>query len=48
MDRAETHSKRHDARGGIARDRLEALLAEGLSIRAMAERLDVSYTTVRH
>jgi len=42
------HAPRHAARGGIERERLAALLAEGLSIRAMAERLEVSYTTVRH
>jgi len=42
------HAPRHAARGGIEREQLEAFLAEGLSLRAMAERLDVSYTTVRH
>ena len=42
------HASQHGARGGIAREQLEALLAEGLSIRAMALRLAVSYTTVRH
>jgi transposase len=42
------HAPRHAPRGGIERERLEVLLAEGLSIRAMAERLGVSYTTVRH
>src|SRR4051812_8908849 len=42
------HAPRHAARGGIERDQLKALLEEGLSIRAMAERLGVSYTTVRH
>jgi transposase len=42
------HASRHAARGGIERERLEALIAEGLSIRAMAERLELSYTTVRH
>ena len=42
------HAERHAPRGGIEREQLEALLAEGLSIRAMAERLAVSYTTVRH
>src|SRR5262245_35165548 len=36
------------ARGPIDRSVLEALLAEGLSIRAMAVRVDRSYTTVRH
>jgi transposase len=42
------HAERHAARGGIERDRLEALIAEGATIRAMAEQLGVSYTTVRH
>src|SRR4051794_22844520 len=42
------HADRHAARGGIDKAQLEALLVEGLSIRAMGERLDVSYTTVRH
>jgi len=43
-----SHVAKHAPRGGIERATLEALLAEGLSIRAMAERLDRSYTTVRH
>jgi transposase len=42
------HAPRHAARGGIARGTLEALLAEGMTIRGIAERLDVSGTTVRH
>jgi transposase-like protein len=42
------HAERHAARGVIAREELEELVAEGISIRAMAERLGVSYTTVRH
>lgn len=42
------HAERHASTGGVERAVLEALLAEGLSIRAMAERLGVSYTTVRH
>ena len=33
---------------GIERHQLEHLLAEGLSLRAMASRLGVSYTTVRY
>jgi hypothetical protein len=41
-----THAARHAARGPIDR---EAMLAEGLTIRAMAERLERSYSsTVRH
>jgi transposase len=42
------HAKRHAARGGIERERLEALVQEGLSIRQIATRCDVSATTVRH
>jgi transposase-like protein len=42
------HAPRHAARGGIARENLEPLLAEGLTTRAIAERLGVSQTTVRH
>jgi len=42
------HAARHAPRGGIERERLQALVEEGLSIRAMAERLGVSYTAVRH
>jgi transposase len=45
---ASRHAPRHAARGGIERERLQALVEEGLSIRLMAERLGVSYTTVRH
>jgi transposase-like protein len=43
-----THASRHAARGGIERERLEALVEEGLSIRAIAVEVGVSYTTVRH
>src|SRR3954454_12618706 len=42
------HAARFASHGGIQREQLEALLAEGLAIRAMAQRLGVSYTTVRH
>lgn len=42
------HAPRHASQGGLEREELEALVAEGISIRAMAERLGVSYTTVRH
>ena len=45
---ASDHAPLHAARGPIDRDVLQALLGEGLSIRAMAARLGVSYTTVRH
>src|SRR5512132_2744814 len=43
-----THAEKHAARGGIAREQLEPLVAAGLSVRAIAERLDVSYATVQH
>ena len=42
------HVERHAARGGIAREELAALVADGLPIRAMAAGLGVSYATVRH
>jgi transposase len=42
------HATRHAARGPIDREVLAELLAEGLTVRAMAERLGRSYTTVRH
>jgi transposase len=42
------HAPKHAARGGIDRAVLEALVARGLPIRAMAEELGVSYTTIRH
>jgi transposase len=45
---ASMHAARHAPRGGIARDQLTELIDEGLSIRAIAERLGLSYATVRH
>jgi transposase-like protein len=45
---ASMHAPKHAARGGIARDELEPLVTAGLSVRAIAERLGVSYATVRH
>lgn len=42
------HAEKHAARGGIAREQLEALVTAGLSIRAIGEQLGVSYATVRH
>jgi transposase len=42
------HAARHAPRGGIERERLTALVEEGLSIREIAARCDVSATTVRH
>jgi transposase len=43
-----SHSDRHAARGGLDRESLSALVAEGLSTRGVAERLGVSQATVRH
>ncbi len=43
-----SHAARHAARGGIAREELAALVEDGLTIRAMAEALAVSSSTVRH
>jgi transposase-like protein len=42
------HAVRHAPRGGIERGHLVELIAEGLSIRGIAERLGLSYATVRH
>jgi lambda repressor-like predicted transcriptional regulator len=43
-----SHAARYASRGGIDRATLAALVDEGLSIRAIAAQLDVSYATVRH
>ena len=45
---ASQHAPRHRSTGGLTREQLVPLVAAGLSIRAMAEQLAVSYTTVRH
>jgi transposase len=42
------HAAKHASRGGIDRTELEAMVALGMPIRAMADQLGVSYTTVRH
>ncbi len=42
------HAARHRAKGGIPRSVLEELVAEGLSTRQIAERLERSQATVRH
>jgi hypothetical protein len=42
------HAPKHAARGGIERETLAALVAEGLTVRAIATHLGLSYTTVRH
>src|SRR4051795_11341333 len=43
-----SHAARHAPRGGIERERLLAPVEEGLSIRQIAARCEVSATTVRH
>jgi transposase-like protein len=45
---ASMHAARHAPRGGIDSDALRELVEQGLSIRAIAGRLGVSPTTVRH
>jgi transposase-like protein len=45
---ASQHAARHAARGGLTREQLEPLVAAGKPIRAMADILEVSYTTVRY
>lgn len=42
------HRARHAPRGGIAESTLRAFVADGLTQREMAERLDLSVGTVRH
>jgi transposase-like protein len=42
------HRDRHAPKGGIDRDTLAGLVAEGLSTREIAERLGLSQSTVRH
>ena len=42
------HASRHAPRGAIPREVLVELVEEGLALRGMAERLGVSYSTVRH
>lgn len=41
-------ASRYAARGGLARETLEAMVAEGLTLREMAARADRSVATVRH
>lgn len=43
-----THREKHAPRGGIDRNTLEAFLARGMSLRAMARELDVGLATVRY
>ncbi|MDX6701988.1 MAG: hypothetical protein QOF26_2214 [Baekduia sp.] len=47
-DLASLHAPRYASRGGLDRAVLEQLIAEGLTVRAMAERLDSSATRIRH
>jgi transposase len=45
---AAARAEKHGAKGGIEKEELERLLAAGLSLREIAERLDRSLATVRH
>jgi transposase-like protein len=42
------HAGKHAARGGIPRETLASLVDRGLSIRAIADELGLSFSTVRH
>jgi transposase len=45
---AASNRAKHAARGGIGRERLEELVAAGMTIAEMAAELDLSKSTVRH
>lgn len=45
---AAVHRDRHAPRGGVDRDTLANLVAEGLCTREIAERLNLSQSTIRH
>ncbi len=47
-DLASSHAPKHAARGGLARETLEPLVTEGLSVQEIAERLGRGGTTVRY
>ncbi len=47
-DLASSHAPKHAARGGLARETLEPLVTEGLSVQQIAERLGRGGTTVRY
>ena len=42
------HADKHAARGGIPHEQLAALVEAGLTVRAIAESVGVSYATVQH
>jgi transposase len=42
------HAAKHGARGGVSREELERLIAEGATLRSIAGELGVSVATVRH
>lgn len=42
------HAARHKARGGISREQLEALIAEGGTDRSIAEDVGLSVAAMRH
>ncbi len=48
FDLKSAHAERHAPRGGISREVLEELIAEDLTTREIAERVDRSQSTVRH
>src|SRR3954466_2684769 len=41
-------AEKHASKGGVSKDELESLLAAGLSLRAIAHRMDRSLATIRH
>lgn len=43
-----TRAEKHAAKGAVTREELERLLAAGLSLREIAQRLDRSLATIRH
>lgn len=45
---AAAQAEKHGAKGGVAREDLERLLAAGLSLREIARRMDRSLATIRH
>jgi transposase len=45
---ASDFQQKHSPKGGLDRERVEALITDGLSIARMAERLDVSESTVQY